>query len=255
MSKGFIVFLIILLVLGVGFWLTKDYFFQIREGNVEFAKIQEFQNENFKWESSENFKYKFSLYFPNRWKNMKAEEKDNSVKFSLEHKTSGYGEVFSINVISKEDWLKLKSEPLNYSHIIREKKDGTVFTYVLGQDDEGYIGFPEVVLDRIYRGPYYDVQNFIIGTFDPIISAGEMNVSVDLESCVDDRICPIGFICYDSQYSAPSPESRYKNIEGPQEGDLLCHKSCETDVDCGIRKCLEKRLFNGDTVEIKKFCD
>ena len=46
MSKGFIIFLVLLLVLGVGFWLTKDYFFQIQEEKVEFQKLQNYKAQN-----------------------------------------------------------------------------------------------------------------------------------------------------------------------------------------------------------------
>jgi len=74
------------------------------------------------------------------------------------------------------------------------------------------------------------------------------------KSCEKDLICPSGFYCYNSQYSAPSPEGYGKMIKGSQEGDLLCHKLCSSDVDCSIGECSEKRVYMGDAVVIKKFC-
>jgi hypothetical protein len=73
-----------------------------------------------------------------------------------------------------------------------------------------------------------------------------------LQSCAADGVCPQGFYCYNSQYGGMGP---YGVVTGPQEGDLLCHKLCQTDADCAkTEKCVEKEILGGDVVMSKKFC-
>ncbi len=166
MSKGFIIFLIVLLILGVGFWLVKDYFFQMQEGRVEFGKIQKYNQEIGTTTIYKNQKLGFSLNFPERWKNFKAEEGENSIAFSLESKNLGYHKVFAVSKFSLEQWNQIQKEIIKpFIPISGTQTKDSIFVYSLGQDDEGYVGFPEMVSNQIYKGPYYDVQNLIIPTF------------------------------------------------------------------------------------------
>lgn len=121
-----------------------------------------------------NTKYGFELTFPDRWKDYKAREDNASIIFSL--KTSypsisddgtkqEYHDVFKINIFSPTGWTENQesNDPSVNNYIARN--NNYVFGYTMGQDDEGYIGFPEVVPNTIYQGPFYDVQNTIIPTF------------------------------------------------------------------------------------------
>ena len=78
-------------------------------------------------------------------------------------------------------------------------------------------------------------------------------VSPSLSSCAEERKCNEGFFCYDSQYSGMWPNGV---VQGPQEGDLLCHKFCENNSDCWDWKCREEvEIRMWDLVEKKSFCD
>ena len=74
-----------------------------------------------------------------------------------------------------------------------------------------------------------------------------------LQSCVPGkRTCPAGFFCYDSQYGGMGPNGV---VSGPQEGDLLCHKRCAVDTDCGTGyQCIEKEILGGDIISHEKLC-
>ena len=73
-------------------------------------------------------------------------------------------------------------------------------------------------------------------------------ISCKTEDGVDP--CQEGFTCYDSQ-SWPKG-----GVQGPQEGDLLCHKNCETNSDCpeNMPNCETVFLSRGDIQIEKKFC-
>ncbi|MFQ6010008.1 MAG: hypothetical protein ACE5J7_02715 [Candidatus Aenigmatarchaeota archaeon] len=70
-------------------------------------------------------------------------------------------------------------------------------------------------------------------------------------SCEGVEECPEGYVCYYSKYTFPTPEGGY--IEGPQEGDLMCHKLCESDDDCE-GKCTETGMTVGDAITTHKIC-
>ena len=77
--------------------------------------------------------------------------------------------------------------------------------------------------------------------------------NLTLESCDQNFQCSAGFVCYHSQYSAPGPKGM---MFGDEEGDLLCHKSCSTNSDCGDgAKCVEKSTWSGDVGDKIKFCE
>jgi|GEM_PF-2768097 hypothetical protein len=73
-------------------------------------------------------------------------------------------------------------------------------------------------------------------------------VSCKVESGVDP--CEQGYTCYDSVLWPKGGE------QGPQEGDLLCHKDCETNVDCpsSAPNCEETEISRGDLFFTKKIC-
>ena len=72
-----------------------------------------------------------------------------------------------------------------------------------------------------------------------------------LKSCANGKACDDGYICYDSQYGAMGPDGP---VIGSQEGDLLCHKECKVDKDCGNGQCKTVELMLGDIVMNEKFC-
>jgi hypothetical protein len=121
-----------------------------------------------------NAKYGFGLTLPDRWKDYKTKEVGNSITFSLKLTTpivsddgikQEYGDIFIIIAFSPADWTKNQkaNDPSVSNYIARN--NNYVFGYIMGQDDEGYVGFHEVVPNMIYQGPFYDVRNTIIPSF------------------------------------------------------------------------------------------
>ena len=112
----------------------------------------------------------FKITFPISWDGLKIQEnkKNNSVDFYLMHNLGSYVKVFSIERFSQEDW-KLKENSL-FPIIKIVESNGYIFGYSLGQSDEGFVGFPDMVYGNQYQGPYYEVQTKIIPTFSLIQS-------------------------------------------------------------------------------------
>lgn len=117
-----------------------------------------------------NEKYHFVLQLPPRWKDYKIEEEviptgGNSYNFQLKLKTGEYHDVFNLSVISSEVWEKSQTDegPHNAQYLL--KKDDNVFIYQTGHDDDGFAGFPEIIPELTYKGPYFDVINIIIPSF------------------------------------------------------------------------------------------
>ncbi|MFH0890873.1 MAG: hypothetical protein V1856_02485 [Candidatus Liptonbacteria bacterium] len=63
--------------------------------------------------------------------------------------------------------------------------------------------------------------------------------------------CPSGYVCYDSQYRGMGPNGV---VLGEQKGDLLCHKSCNTDHDCVTGTCVSREIWQGDVGGQIRFC-
>ena len=79
-------------------------------------------------------------------------------------------------------------------------------------------------------------------------SIDQTPISCKVDNGVDS--CQEGFTCYQSQ-------SCHRGLEcGPQEGDALCHKNCETNSDCpdNMPNCQDVDISRGDIVLVKKFC-
>ncbi len=110
----------------------------------------------------------FKITFPTSWDSLKSQEnkKTNSVDFYLMHNLGSYVKVFSITRFSQTEW-KSKENGL-YPTIKIAESNGYIFGYSLGQDDEGFVGFPEMVYGNTYQGPYFEVQTKIIPTFSII---------------------------------------------------------------------------------------
>jgi len=122
------------------------------------------------WKTYTNSQYGFEIKLPSRWVNVQDKEivvndKHKYINFNLKTKSGGIGAVFSIDVFAEQEWDKsVKEDPL-FGVIKIAEKNGYVFGYTKGQDDGGYLGFPEVIPNEAYKGPYYDVSNLIIPTF------------------------------------------------------------------------------------------
>ena len=133
---------------------------------LEIKKPEEVEEEIVDWRIYRNERYGFEFTFPDRWKDYKVSEEDTAIAFKLKHtRDDEYHTVFRIKIYPKEKWdqLQSKEEPSVEKYI--DEKQGYVFAYSVGHDDEGYVGFPEVVPGEIYQGPFYDVENKIIPTF------------------------------------------------------------------------------------------
>lgn len=143
-------------------------------------------NENGNLKTYKNEKYKFQLTFPKRWKGYNVsyatgESKylyaDDTIDFNLKSGPS-YNVVFNISVYPLK-WWENNAELENKGAYIKgsehtmgdylgtyiSKNSNYAFTYRVSQDDEGYDGFPEVIPNQLYKGPFYDVEKIIIPTF------------------------------------------------------------------------------------------
>jgi len=135
----------------------------------------------------QNKRFGFALNLPTRWQSYKVlETKDNTgyfYTFEIKHSGSlnnGYGKPFVLGVFSPDVWKKMKNEiPRPWVYI--KENDKYVFAYVTAQDDEGYIGFGEIVPGEEYHGPLYDVKTTIIPSFN-FISIEE---STDIKTYVN----------------------------------------------------------------------
>lgn len=116
-----------------------------------------------------NEAYNFVLQLPPRWKDYTVKEENLTdgriaYNFKLKTKAGEYYSVFYIFIVPEKIWQEQQTQEGPKSEYIT-KKNNFVFSYSLGQDDEGYAGFPEVVPGLTYKGPYFDVNNIIIPNF------------------------------------------------------------------------------------------
>ena len=119
-----------------------------------------------------NEKLGFSVELPERWDGFKTMERDNYVAFGLKRNIElagileeEYGHVFSIAVFPKEKWEEIKNDQI-MPFIYIEEYQSYVYVYNLGHDDGGYESFPDIREDEVYHGPFWDVQNRIIPSFN-----------------------------------------------------------------------------------------
>ena len=159
-----IIVLVAVLLFGGVFGLQ----YYLNQNNTDFQNENNQNTETAGWQTYTNTEYGFEVSFPQRWSDYRVEKSENTVIFKLESSLDNdYHRVFSIGTCPKEDFQKGEFYEVKTGcggNYISEK-DGMIFNYSLGHDDEGYVGFPEVEPSKIYQGPYYDVQNKIIPTF------------------------------------------------------------------------------------------
>ncbi|MEI8338214.1 MAG: hypothetical protein WCF92_03685 [bacterium] len=105
----------------------------------------------------------FQITFPINWSKVKIQKNNNGADFSLAHNLGGNVKVFSIKRFNKTEWKTAQNSLFPVIEIIQS--GDYFYGYSLGQDDEGFVGFPPVVYGSIYQGPYNDVQTKIIPTF------------------------------------------------------------------------------------------
>jgi hypothetical protein len=145
-------------------------------GDTKLSTEEQYMLDSFKFTSTEslpkyltytNNRFGFSVNLPERWTGYKVIESKNgtdySYTFELKLKDNTYGKPFVISVFTPESWKKIKSG-LNYYTYINENNK-YVFVYGTTQDDDNYLGFPEIVPGVQFHGPIYDVQTVIIPSF------------------------------------------------------------------------------------------
>lgn len=128
-----------------------------------------------KWKTYRNEEYGFELTFPNRWEGYKVSESISETRppikaicFNLKHTSGEYRPVFCISIYSdKNEWEWIQSQEGPKPTYLSESKI-YIFAYSMGHDDEGFAGFPKVTPGFRYQGPFYDVENKIIPTFELI---------------------------------------------------------------------------------------
>jgi len=123
------------------------------------------------WRIYKNEKYGFSLTFPERWEGYQVDERNDvvypSVKyidFKLKSKDGRYKSVFIIGIYPKDTWKLIQSEEGPKPAYFKENNN-YIFSFSTAQDDEGFVGFPEVKPGEKYKGPIYDAINEIKPTF------------------------------------------------------------------------------------------
>ncbi len=72
-----------------------------------------------------------------------------------------------------------------------------------------------------------------------------------LTSCAQGLKCEEWFFCYNSQYSGMWPNAI---VMGPQEWDLMCHKTCTNNSECPGWECREVDIIWWDVVMKESFC-
>jgi len=161
-----LVLIILVIVVGGGIFIWQ--YFGAPKEEAETPKGDETEDETADWRTYRNEWYGFELTFPERWKGYEAKEERDGIEFSLQHsKNKEYRPVFGIMVISKEIWEQSQSkESSNVGTYIAEKENN-VLSYYLWKTygDEGYVGFPEVINEETYQGPFFDIQTKIIPSF------------------------------------------------------------------------------------------
>ncbi|MEA3292900.1 MAG: hypothetical protein U9P88_00230 [Patescibacteria group bacterium] len=234
-----------------------------KEGAIPEEKIAD-------WRTYKNEWHGFELTFPERWKGYKVKEKREGIEFSLQHsEDKEYRPVFDIMVFPKETWEQSQSkESSNISTYIAEKGNN-VFSYYLRKTygDEGYVGFPEVVADEVYQGPFFDVQTKIIPTFK-IIDLGVCEYRKgDYETRVYDSQGRVtGLVNGEIKEEIPNafydPESRgiaifdtensyVYELFGIKEGNYQFEKSFIQGAEAVTFNAINIPIFPGDTHRYK----
>jgi len=145
-------------------WLPREETKASEEREVSEGIITE--DETADLETYGNEQYGFELVLPDRWQDYKVNEEDGVIVFKLKHTIDEkYHAVLTITIYNKEEWEQFQSEEGPGGGTYIDEKGGYIFSYFIGHDDEGYVGFPEIVPGEIYQGPFYDVKNKIIPTF------------------------------------------------------------------------------------------
>lgn len=120
-----------------------------------------------------NEEYGFEITFPERWQGYKVVEGDSvwgirDIDFQLESNNGDkeyYGSIFTISILSKEQWEALQQEEGPTPAYITEN-DKYIFAISMCQDDMGFKGFPEDPGPGvIYEGPLHDVKTLILPSF------------------------------------------------------------------------------------------
>ena len=158
-----IVIILVAIVGGGALWYAKKPK-QPYKSPEEIKKSEEIAD----WRIYRNEWYGFELIFPERWKGYKVEEEKEGVQFSLLHsEDQECRPVFYISVFSKEIWEQSKSDESSNVGTYITEKGNNVFSYSLWKTygDKGYAGFPEVIDDKDYQGPFFDAQTKIIPSF------------------------------------------------------------------------------------------
>lgn len=71
--------------------------------------------------------------------------------------------------------------------------------------------------------------------------------------CSSDSDCPKSYACYNSRFCGLAENGR---ACGDQEGDLLCHKLCNSSSECpaDMPYCRSVSIAQGDVLTLKKMC-
>jgi len=123
----------------------------------------------------ENTEFGFRIMLPARWSNFRVIQGGNFVAFGLKNSilashniNEGYGNPLVITIFPKETWENMTTTKDIISQFIKitEDEQGNVFSYFLGNDDEGYDGFPSITPGEIYHGPFYDAEHTIVPSLE-----------------------------------------------------------------------------------------
>jgi len=122
------------------------------------------------WKTYINQQYGFELRFPPKWAAMKVEK--DGLSFDLPYAdTKEYSFVCGVQVFTQKVWSDLKNSDGPHPFMEIDEKNGMVYAYDCGQDDEGFVGFEDynnAVKTTGYRngdGPYKEFSDMVIGGF------------------------------------------------------------------------------------------
>ncbi len=114
-----------------------------------------------------NRDHDFGLTLPTRWKAYRVikdtDQWGDHYSFELPRTTGGFGSVFTISAYPQSAWDEIQKGALKPVQL--GAANGVVFAYSLGQDDEGFAGFPDMEPGLQYKGPLFDAQETILPSF------------------------------------------------------------------------------------------
>ncbi len=176
-----------------------------------------------------------------------SDQVEFSLSYLLSLKDQFYGESGLYNSLYQSD---LKLEKLDTT-------DGVANVYLIGQFALGGScdnpRFEAQIRQTLMQFPQIQEVNIYINgvNIDKSLSGSGLDSADVLDSCAQNFKCQEGYFCYHSKPGGMTPNGYG---EGEEQGDLMCHKICQTNQDCQNTNCQTTPIIGGDIAISVKFC-